>query len=489
MSLRRPLDASLLFEASELVKFEHWLSLHLQEDDLVGSPSIPTAQEYAEFQQWRTEERARQSPSVPFLASAASNMEKDSEREISEFTRAQKCKHILHPAHTDMTVMELATLSDTTSDEEKVDETISWCPMCTLRQHDSLIEALYTKWTDLGGPWRAATLPSTQERIAYSDTNRAYQKARVDLVNTMSRFESMAEQEANWNLAHTDRGMDNVMEYSATAALHEYRKSISFPARLQDPVGSKSAPQTRAAKRLRERKLTYSADTPDDTAHRPQALWARSTASHDPDSPHACPSEEGYEDTSYFNNWHFSVSQCRILICYCPDTEDDELRYRDLNAGPDRGLDNPHVQRLIRIIEELVAKKTPEEQLKWISYLKATSDIMLVYDESDGFFDENNDMFTHFDGTPTLLGSQVEAWARLVGDIDDEEWATRKAEAEDKVPDQDQDEDMEEDEEALREDYYDQESLASASDDDSGSGTTATARWADPMDLEDEGET
>jgi hypothetical protein len=107
------------------------------------------------------------------------------------------------------------------------------------------------------------------------------------------------------------------MKHSASAALNKYRKNLTFPARLRN-LESRSAPQTPTTKRLREKKFGYSPDAPENTAQRPQGCWARGLTSHNSDSPHAYPSSEGYEDTSYFNSWHFSVSQRRYFYANTP---------------------------------------------------------------------------------------------------------------------------------------------------------------------------
>ena len=133
-------------------------------------------------------------------------------------------------------------------------------------------------------------------------------------------------------MTHPDQHTGPAKEHDAAKALEEYQKSITYPARLARP--KELSPCTPGATQLLTERVIYSSDTPEDTKHRPQAFWARGNTSHDPDSPHACPSEEGYWDTSYFNDWHYAISQCRILLCHY-DLTSLRLMYRDLNAGPD----------------------------------------------------------------------------------------------------------------------------------------------------------
>jgi hypothetical protein len=52
------------------------------------------------------------------------------------------------------------------------------------------------------------------------------------------------------------------------------------------------------------------------------------------------------------------------------------------------------------------------------------SDLFLVFGED--MEDTEDDVFTKFECTPSLVGSYVETYARIVGDIDDEEWREAK---------------------------------------------------------------
>ena len=443
-----------------------------------GVTVVPTAFEYADFQQWRKDERARKAPRDRFLTP---EMPEPEENE-SGFELAEKCKHALHPAHTQ---------DVSSTEEEEADESVKWCPTCTLEHHQTLVNGLFTNWNQVGGPWREISLVEDVNRLAYSDTNHAYQKARVALVNTISMFEDMACEEKNWNLAYPEQDVDLPMAHSATKALEQYRKTLTFPARL----GEVQAPQTPATKRLKKKKLEYSPDTPEDTRHRPQTLWGRYLPTHDPESPHACTSSAGYQDNSYYHNWHFSLSQCRILFCFYVDKQGLMLHYRDLNAGADRGLENPHVKRLIGIIELLVAQEPREKQIEWQLYLKNTSDIFLVWDYPT-MMDDQKAQFTHFEHVSSLVESSVRDCARLKGEIDDEDWATRKEDDEEmeemeyqEVEDAEDEEGEEEGEEegAVGEDgdFYDQMSVASDSDSED---EIVKMELADAMDTEEDDE-
>ena len=74
---------------------------------------------------------------------------------------------------------------------------MSYCPVCIVQLHHNLIDALSKKWKEVGGPWRNVVLADNNERLKYSNTNRAYHKAKVDLINTMRYLEDVAEEEAS----------------------------------------------------------------------------------------------------------------------------------------------------------------------------------------------------------------------------------------------------------------------------------------------------
>jgi hypothetical protein len=182
---RIPPHASVLFAPYELAIYDSWRTLCFHQVNVSGITPVPTASEYADFQRWRAGERAKKLPKQKSPAPDIFETTQCLEENADESVLAEKCKHPLHPAR-----------SLTVPDEEgHVIEPIPWCPTRTLEHNTALISALYTNWTELGGPWRNAALASEEERKTYSDTNRAYQRARVALVNTMATFETMAHDE------------------------------------------------------------------------------------------------------------------------------------------------------------------------------------------------------------------------------------------------------------------------------------------------------
>jgi hypothetical protein len=407
MATARP-QASVLFAPFELRLYQRWRSQHHPDSGSdpadESTPPVPNAYDYADFQTWRAKERIRVLPSKYITSSSeAAEGEEDPQDDDdipTDCTVASKCGHALHPA---------VTKEDGENENENENE---YCAVCVFKMHTNLVAALWDKWQDLGAPWRAT---HESECKAYNATARAHQSAKVALVNAMLRCEETAVLERKWNVANGKVHAASV--YGPGKALDMYEKSIHFPTTLG--VATESTP---AKCRGKQRKsIVYAPDTPEDTKHRPQAFWARNLSSHDPGSPHACPSADGYWDTSYYNDWRFAVSQCRILLCYYPDDVSLKLKYRDLNMSADQGLDNPAVEQLIVLLEQYIAKQSEAVQGQWYQYLRCTGDIFLVWKG-----EEDVGLFGAFERVESLVGSHVEEYAREVGDIDDEEWTGRK---------------------------------------------------------------
>jgi hypothetical protein len=418
---RPPSQASVLFTLIELRVYQRWRSLYVYgvaDDDFTP---VPNAFEYAAYKEWRASERAQTLPRNPISASDTCETESETENEdvpkvqteMKGFVIAEKCRHPLHPAHVKQHIPR------SWIEDGEIPDTPSHCPVCILALHRYLIEALSEKWKELGGPWRRAAITDNDERAKYSETLRAYHKAKVALVNAMRGFEEEVEEERKWELAHPERDIEVVKEQGAKKVLDLYERGIVYPARLAEPDQVPHA--TPRSKRSRTKHQTYSYDTPDNTKHRPQSAWNRGGSCYDPDSPHACPSDEGYWDTSYYSDWRFAISQCRILLMrFIPDIP--ELQYSDVNAGPDRGLGNPHVKALIQLVEGFLACMEPTVKERWIRCLQHIGEMFLVWQALDY---EGDEAFNAWSCHGTLIGSVVEAYVRRIGDIDDEEWAAR----------------------------------------------------------------
>jgi hypothetical protein len=392
MAIARP-QASVLFAPFELRLYLRWRSQQPDVDTADTTPPVPNAYEYAAFQTWRAQERIRVLPQSYITNVPDGSTELQDVPIPEDCAVAQICGHALHPA-------------TTTRDSSD----ISHCAVCTYSIHTSLITAISKKWKALGGPWRVADSADNAERNAYNHTNRAYHTAKCALIIAMQYIEDKAALEDSW---HEPYHIANA--HSAVKALQMYKGSINFPS--TSGVAPHTPLSTPAKRRSKEKKrIVYSPDVPETTKHRPPTLWSRATSSHDPDSPHACPSDEGYWDTSHYNDWRFSISQCRILLCSYPSDESLKLEYVDLNTSPNRGMDNPPVQHLIVLLERYISKKSGAKQARWYAYLQGTSDIFLVW-RSEG----DEELFSLWEKVGGLVGSHVEEYAREIGEIDDDE--------------------------------------------------------------------
>jgi hypothetical protein len=121
-------------------------------------------------------------------------------------------------------------------------------------------------------------------------------------------------------------------------------------------------------------------------------------------------------------------------LCYYDDEASLDLKYRELNGGSSEfGSENPAVVGLIRHIETWMGTLDDAERERWVQYLNKTADVFLVFNDGEQEGGNSEVSFTHFQPVDSLVGSHVEAYARRIGDIDDEEWEARKAEDENNV--------------------------------------------------------
>jgi hypothetical protein len=68
------------------------------------------------------------------------------------------------------------------------------CPVCTLHIHLTFLSALLSSWSYYGGPWqKALRLAENSRGKMYNFCNRAYHRAKVDIINSVQEFE-------NWRL-------------------------------------------------------------------------------------------------------------------------------------------------------------------------------------------------------------------------------------------------------------------------------------------------
>jgi hypothetical protein len=277
--------------------------------------------------------------------------------------------------------------------------------MCLVEIHLKLLGDLWDKWEESGGAWRI--LPAGCSGENFQIRKRAYYKQKTDTVNDIDDLEDIARLEAAWEAAHPAVDVEVVRAYSAKTAIAVYAKSIQFPARLAevDQVAPRTPP------RKHEKKcLSYSPDTPEDTRHRSRALYARRHPSYDPESPHRCPGDNGWAETSFNNDWEYNVRQCRLLLCD-KDPKETNVTYRELTGENSKDV-------LIKGIEEWFSMMQGDWKASWARTLLTTTDLFVVWRSPSDTEESDND-FDNWDRLETLVGTNLEAHALRIGDLTD----------------------------------------------------------------------
>jgi hypothetical protein len=445
--------ASALLSPRELQKYKEWRfpesNAVISGDD--GSVLLPTAFEYADFLDWRTAQRMRQS--VPPADSEDEDTDafgkKIKNPEHEGFALADHCGHPLHPGYSGVL------------DEMEEGDLIPWCPMCTLRIHLQLLAELWDKWLRVGGPWRILPPGTTGDEFIIA--KRAYYQRKVDFVNAMDGVEDIARMEVAWEVEHPATDFEAVKAFGATKAVEAYCKGISFPAQLAE------AKQALPPRITPKKRLSYSSGTPEKTRNRPNAFYARRCTSYDPDSPHACPDKEGWAETSFKNDWEYNVRQCRLLYCD-KDPSLPNVVYREL-------FDEKSKDHLVKGINSWFTIMDPRWIPAWQNNMLATTEIFLVW-RDEKCPNGDDDRFNNWEKVETLVGTNLEAYARRIGDTDEEESAQQQ------VPPEIGLQSMQREDE----DFFNQESLAS---DSSSEGENEDEEQeedglADPMKLEED---
>jgi hypothetical protein len=201
-------------------------------------------------------------------------------------------------------------------------------------------------------------LPPGVHGDLFIKAKRAYYKAKTGLVNAMDSIEDIAHSEAAWELAKPGVHVEEATrEYAATKAVEKYRKGIKFPAELAE---DKSEIRTPPRKIQKKKRLSYFPGTPQDTRHRPNCFYSRGMTSYDPESPHACPDDEGWADYSFSRDWEYNVRQCRLLLCD-KESSPPNVTYRELRHE----LSKDH---LIRALNHFFSTMTEGWVPHWTKY-------------------------------------------------------------------------------------------------------------------------
>ncbi|EOA83025.1 uncharacterized protein SETTUDRAFT_73551, partial [Exserohilum turcica Et28A] len=420
--------AAVLFDSWDLHAYKQWrCSIYneaaLDDDDI----PLPSAFEYADFLDWRADQGI-QTPDLepedqaPQLATG-------------NFELATRCGHPLHPGHPMVQAKQNQKQGEEDDDETDQDP-ILWCPMCTLQAHLKLLAELWHHWLEVGGPWRS--LPPGITADVSQLAKRAYYKRKVDLINEIDVIDDFAHFEAIWESSNPGADIEATRPWSATNAMEAYAKGIRFPAQLADEG---KAPPYKPPKSKKKR-LSYSSDTPEDTRHRPSGLFARRYPFYDPNSPHRCPDEEGWAETSFKNDWEYTIRQCQLLLC----DRDPSLP----NVTFQKLTDDVSKDRLTDMLNDSFQSMEEDWKQPWANMLLCTTDIFLVWKNEDRSSGHGNE-FDSWDKVPTLVGTRLEDFARQTGDIDEEDTTSYS----DPVS---MSQRVEEDE---SKDYFDQDSVAS----------------------------
>ncbi|ORY14266.1 hypothetical protein BCR34DRAFT_599258 [Clohesyomyces aquaticus] len=421
------IPASLLFGNKEM-KMYHRFQIQHATVPIYRYYTIPTAFEYDDYLKWRDNERQKYIPPPKRELQAPEAKDKVNDDGLPEwkgFALTKKCRHLLHPSHAPARESKADSDVESGSDDDgdgdsdgqsqaksELEVAFDMCPVCTVRIHLNYLQILVERWADEGGPWPSAQSPNY--RTAY----RAYSIARVDLVNTIFDLEEWVEAEVEWEKQHPGTEVKATEEFSASTALQIWKDENRFPAYLMNgPEEEKEVVGEKVKKAVRFTEETSFAAT------RPNELHWRNSKKYDPFGRNACPSELGWEDTSFSRNHLYAISQCRVLLVWSlePENPCSKLGWKSLNDGSTRG-DNKHVDRLLLMVEEWLENTPDGERFAWIHSLAHTTDLWVVFRHDCTESEE----FDNFKAFPSLNGTDLEhlreQFRETLGlDLDEEE--------------------------------------------------------------------
>ncbi|KAF2133630.1 hypothetical protein P153DRAFT_332635 [Dothidotthia symphoricarpi CBS 119687] len=375
------IQASVLFHPIDLDEYAQWRDPH----ENYGWTPLPTAFEYADFLAWRDAEKTRKP--VPLI---------DAEAEAHLNTGGQiaiTCGHAVHAGH--------PTLGENGASEG---QEVERCPRCVVDAYVQLLGALRGRWDEAGGPWKEQRVVPTEQ------VRKAYTRTKTEFANAVQELEDIAVAEVEWEAAHPAYDVQIVGKYAAVGALQDYveRARFGFPAEFLD----ESVLPKKVKPRRRNLRVRFSGDTPQDTRHRPYELFSRNCIAYEPET-HACVDEDGWEDHGLAHDWEFNVKQCRVLFCDKPPERPD-VTYRELTA-------EDHKERMLKHVQTWLAMMDPTWVVGWTDVLRTTTDMFFVWkrDVRKGGPDE----FDCWERQASFVGTNLEAHARLVGDIDEDDEA------------------------------------------------------------------
>ncbi|KAF2747354.1 hypothetical protein M011DRAFT_57044 [Sporormia fimetaria CBS 119925] len=422
--------ASVLFCEKELESFVRW---QREEKALPESQwgVLPDAYQYADYTAWHQKLRSvyRAHPKEP-ESGHETHMEGFEMTEVKDsdepgdagWAQAEICGHALHPAHP-------AFLREGDTDDSETDELpygVVRCPTCIITAHMEFLAALETRWAEAGGPWRTIDRQTDPDASRYVACTQAYHWAKAHLMNLVADYERWAEDEAKWEKQNPLVDVEVPKAYGAARAMEKFRQDQHLE--LNTCSSEQEAQIGRRNTSKEGKQITFTPDTVDSLG-RSNALYHRSSDSYDLDCPHASPHWEGWEDTSFSHSLLYNIAQCRILLVIRDSEAHPEVTYIELNEGEGRG-ENKHVCRLQEIVMDWLMASEPDARGRWGDYYARTSDYFLVWREDLCYGDD----FTSFTTVASLVGTEVEEYARLIGHIDEEDLGEQDVAEEDSYP-------------------------------------------------------
>jgi hypothetical protein len=435
------LSRQLLFDTNELGYYDVWRHQTMSNETDEPPDRLPNAFEYEDYVHWRYHMRTHASDNHSITPDEA--IEEHGNPAYSEFILATKCKHPLHPAHTALQ----AHSNENKSREEKgrnyaTCELALRCPQCILTAHMRLLNALTEKWTKLGAPW---CCKNRDQATTYADIKKAYYGIKTPLANAIDQFRAWAEEEETWELAHPAQDISAVKHFSATQTVTMYYKHLRCPCtrytdaqweNIQSTSKTLQSTNSSLADSLppSRNSVSFTPET-EDGSHRPKTSYRRKYYKLNPartkhpyvPGPHACPTTEGWADTSFMNSYRYTIAQSRILLVE-RFINAPHVTYRDLNTGPSFGT-NRHVDRLVDLLEvrmESMGLTERKHTRKRVATRTACVWVVEKMDAQKGNGDvqvdgETAEAFTHFYTCERLCGTNLFEWARWVGDVTEEE--------------------------------------------------------------------
>ncbi|ORY17399.1 hypothetical protein BCR34DRAFT_555359 [Clohesyomyces aquaticus] len=177
------------------------------------------------------------------------------------------------------------------------------CPVCELRECLKYLRRAAKLWDMLGGPYRNRRLADQDQTSLLAKIKSVYGSEKTRLVNLVDSFEDSAKREAGWEQAllfdspRIFPDLPDAQPWSATRAL-QIAKTCSLPYTYEggDVV---FVPKRRNEKPRKKSRITFTANIPQNN-ERQLAEFCRESPQYNP-GRHACPSKDGWEDTSFWN--------------------------------------------------------------------------------------------------------------------------------------------------------------------------------------------